>query len=363
MGRVGKELASRCESWVGSDISPNMLRVAGRRLKNLPNVSLQLLEKSSFKGVFTDGEFDKAYSVAVFCHLDKEDLFLYLRDLYRVIRPGGILYVETWNLAHPIGWYRWEYEVRHWSRLTCNQRKDAGRNQFCHPKEFELYVERAGFDILVQFNGSPWMQIVAGKETSNQRKQILKTHLVKNADVISFSETFSECYEKIIDLQYGEIDVNEMMVFLDSYDGEEEAALFRSYVESKWIRPKEQYRELVKKIRQIVTTTLLPAAIVVVVSKGDEELISLDGRSAWHFMQEENGSFSGHYPESSASAIWQLKRLRARGAQFLVLPSTFFWWLSYYSEFAEYLAERYSSVEYKDVCLVYSLTETAADHT
>lgn len=363
VGRVGKELASRCSSWVGSDISPNMLRVAEQRLRDVPNITLQQLERSSFEGIFADGEFDKAYSVAVFCHLDKEDLFLYLRDLYRVIRPGGVIYVETWNLAHPIGWHRWEFEVQNWSCLASNERKDAGRNQFCHPEEFALYVEQAGFDILAQFNDSPWIQIIAGKETSNQRKKDLKTHLTKYAEAISFSETFSKCYNRIIDLQYGVIDVVEMTTYLDSFDGEEEAALFRSYVESKWIRPKEQYRDLVKKIRQIVDTTLPSEATVLVASQGDENLLSLNGRPAYHFLQAEDGSYLWHHPESSAAAIGQLKQLRDDGGEFLVLPATLFWWLSYYSEFSEYLTERYSSVEHKDVCLVYCLTETATGIT
>jgi SAM-dependent methyltransferase len=118
VGRIGKELAPRCSKWVGCDISPNMLKAAAHRLEGLPNISFRQLARSSFDGVFPDGKFDKAYSVAVFCHMDKEDLFLYLQDLYRIIRPGGVIYVETWNLAHPVGWRRWEHEVRNWSRLA-----------------------------------------------------------------------------------------------------------------------------------------------------------------------------------------------------------------------------------------------------
>jgi len=234
VGRIGKELASRCTQWVGSDISPNMLKAAAQRLDGMSNIDLRLLERSSFDGVFADGSFDKAYSVAVFCHMDKEDLFLYLRDLHRIMRPGGVIYVETWNLAHPVGWRRWGLEVRNWSQLVAGERKDAGRNQFCHPAEFALYVERAGFELLAQHSNSPWTQIVAGKDLSDECRESLRSHMDRHAGLIAYSETFSNCFEKTMDLHNGEIDIAEIYVFLDSIADTEEAALFRPYIEAIW---------------------------------------------------------------------------------------------------------------------------------
>ncbi len=49
--------------------------------------------------MFAAASFDKAYAVAVLIHLDKEDVFLYLREVARILRPGGLLYVDTWNLV------------------------------------------------------------------------------------------------------------------------------------------------------------------------------------------------------------------------------------------------------------------------
>ena len=234
VGRIGKELAPRCSQWVGCDISPNMLKAAAHRLEGLPNIGFRQLERSSFDGVFPDGDFDKAYSVAVFCHMDKEDLFLYLQDLHRIIRPGGVIYVETWNLAHPVGWRRWEHEVRNWSRLAAGDRKDAGRNQFCHPSEFALYVEHAGFEMLAQHSDSPWTQIVAAKDLNDERRQELRSRLEQNAGAIAYSETFSRCFEKTMDLHNGDIDFEGMRAFLDSIDGTEESALLRPYNEASW---------------------------------------------------------------------------------------------------------------------------------
>ena len=33
-----------------------------------------------------------------------------------------------------------------------------------------------------------------------------------------------------------------------------------------------------------------------VISKGDEALLNLDGRKAWHFPQDEQGSYLGYHP-------------------------------------------------------------------
>ncbi len=234
VGRIGRELAAQCAHWVGSDISPNMLKAAAHRLAELQNVEFAQLDRSSFQGLFADDSFDKAYSVAVFCHMDKEDLFLYLRDLHRIIRPGGLIYIETWNLAHPVGWRRWEHEVRNWSRLAAGERKDAGRNQFCHPAELSLYVEQAGFEPLARYDNSPWVQIIAGKSMDGARQERLRSLFEENAQAIAYSEIFSVCFEKTMDLHNGEIETPEMLSYLDSIAGTPEGALFRPYIEASW---------------------------------------------------------------------------------------------------------------------------------
>jgi hypothetical protein len=44
------------------------------------------------------------------------------------------------------------------------------------------------------------------------------------------------------------------------------------------------------------------------------------------------------HPLDSADAMADLERLRARGATHLVFYSGSLWWLTYYREFADYLA-------------------------
>ena len=74
------------------------------------NVGFTELKRSRLDGL-ADASFDKAYCVAVFIHMDKEDFFLYLEELARVLKPGGLLYFDTWNLASTVGWRRFMLEV------------------------------------------------------------------------------------------------------------------------------------------------------------------------------------------------------------------------------------------------------------
>lgn len=52
---------------------------------------------------------------------------------------------------------------------------------------------------------------------------------------------------------------------------------------------------------------------MIVVSRGDSDLLNLGGRQAWHFPQTEDGVYAGYYPADSTEAITHLEVLRAKG--------------------------------------------------
>jgi len=109
-------------------------------------------------------------------------------------------------------------------------------------------------------------------------------------------------------------------------------------------REKPAYRELVEGIRRCVCEVVPRGATVAVISKGDVELLKLEGREAWHFPQGEDGVYAGHYPANSHVCIAELERLRSKGAQFLVIPATARWWLRHYRQFGEHLEARYGAL-------------------
>ncbi len=118
------------------------------------------------------------------------------------------------------------------------------------------------------------------------------------------------------------------------------------------------YEKLLDQIRKVVRATLPSDAIVAVVSKGDAELLDLDGRRGWHFPQSEDGRYTGYHPADSEEAITQLKRLRLKGAQFLLLPQTALWWLEHYKEFGQYLETHFRvAAGHPSKCVIIDLRE------
>ena len=92
---------------------------------------------------------------------------------------------------------------------------------------------------------------------------------------------------------------------------------------------------------------LLPpgAGPVAVVSRGDSDLIRLEGRAGWHFPCTDDGAYAGHHPTDSDAAIEQLEEVRRRGARYLVIPSSSGWWLDHYVGFHDHLNTRYTLTE------------------
>lgn len=115
------------------------------------------------------------------------------------------------------------------------------------------------------------------------------------------------------------------------------------------------YRKLLTEVREAVASNLPAESVVLVVSRGDEELLGLDGRQGWHFPRTDDGGHPGHNPPDSGWAISHLEQLRAKGAEYLLIPRTELWWLDHYAGFASHLERRYRIVARDDVCTIFSL--------
>jgi 8-oxo-dGTP pyrophosphatase MutT (NUDIX family) len=135
--------------------------------------------------------------------------------------------------------------------------------------------------------------------------------------------------------------------------------------EEKWGEPWQpysrrlnpRYMSMTRRIRELVSENLPPEARVLVVSRGDEELLKLGAdRRASHFPESPDGEYGGHHPADSSEAIDHLESARERGAQYLLLPETGFWWLDHYGEFIDHLESRYRTVvQDDDACLIFAL--------
>lgn len=122
------------------------------------------------------------------------------------------------------------------------------------------------------------------------------------------------------------------------------------------------YQQLIGSVRQVVHASIPREAIILVVSRGDDDLLRLDERVAWHFPRTANGIYAGHYPKDSAAAIEHLESLRAAGAQYLLFPQTAFWWLDHYAAFKQHLEQNYRVLaKREDTCLIYALRAPSSE--
>jgi SAM-dependent methyltransferase len=233
VARIGRELAPLCKRWYGVDISENMLKVAQSRTAQLNNMEFHQLSQTSL-AMFADNSLDKAYSVAVFIHLDKEDFFLYLRELARVLRPGGMLYFDTWNLAHQVGWKRWLMEVEQWARADQTQRKGVARNQFCVSEEVQLCIHKAELAEICCLIDSPWIQMIAIKPGEGLNLDAVRKQVRKNLPEIAFSPLWSQLFSSLLDVLSGQKKAGDFWQELNNLGFALEAGPYRQYFLGLW---------------------------------------------------------------------------------------------------------------------------------
>lgn len=234
VARIGRELAGRVAFWQGVDISANMLGVARERLAaaGLARVALAPLERTSLS-MLADASFDKAYCVAVFIHMDKEDFFVYLRELQRVLVPGGRLYFDAWNLAHPIGFKRFAYEVAAHTAGDPGQRKDVARNQFCTPQEVAIYLREAGFETVLMLDDSPQVQAVALKPGGESARDV-GLRLAREQQAIAYSPRWSRLFERLLGVIYEGAHPRPLYEELDPNHPDPEIPAFRAWLRAFW---------------------------------------------------------------------------------------------------------------------------------
>jgi glycosyltransferase involved in cell wall biosynthesis len=115
------------------------------------------------------------------------------------------------------------------------------------------------------------------------------------------------------------------------------------------------YRDLVRDIQHIVSCVVPAGGVVMVVSKGDDNLLQLGERIGRHFPETETGVYVGYHPRDSAAAITTLESAIDRGHEYLLFPGTSLWWLDHYSAFRAYLEARYPRLWSDRRCVLYDV--------
>ncbi|MBL9172289.1 MAG: class I SAM-dependent methyltransferase [Verrucomicrobiales bacterium] len=93
------ELRRRGIDCVGVDASADMLEYAGQRLREHGLDSSGLLQSDCRQTPFPDAHFDAVLCIGVISYLP--DYELALREIRRILKPGGLLIISWRNATHP----------------------------------------------------------------------------------------------------------------------------------------------------------------------------------------------------------------------------------------------------------------------
>lgn len=158
VGRVGKVLSPKCLKWIGTDISSSMVRHAAQRLKGAGNVELVELSTVGLRE-FSGNSVDLVYCTVVFMHLYEWDRYTYVREAFRVLKPGGRCFFDSVDLTLTHGWKvfmdgcAWDMNERpaHLSMASTGE-------------ELQTYALRAGFkDVKVHRWDDTWVGVTGIK--------------------------------------------------------------------------------------------------------------------------------------------------------------------------------------------------------
>lgn len=84
--------------YTGLDVDPKIREIAKRKL-NKYNLKIPLRLYDGEKLPFESASFDKVYSCLVFHHLDRATKLRSLKEIHRVLKPGGKLIIGDWGKA------------------------------------------------------------------------------------------------------------------------------------------------------------------------------------------------------------------------------------------------------------------------
>lgn len=158
VGRLTRAMAGYFTDCWGIDISPTMVRLAAEFNHDLPQCRFALNESGDLQK-FPDGQFGFVYSSIVLQHIQARHSKRYLRELVRVLKPGGILIVQVLDRFQAGAVARWRQALgvrRRLRKLTSGRNGTHFMELHCiHENEVRRVVESSGAKIVdVRFTNS-----------------------------------------------------------------------------------------------------------------------------------------------------------------------------------------------------------------
>lgn len=142
-GRFTQLLLQYSQEVICTDISKKMLALLKARFAEEPRVKYLLTDGISLTGV-SDENVDCVASLDTFVHIEPRQIFNYLVQFQRVMKPGGIGIIHHSNVDSEIGWQVFLANMVTELRF----RRGFAAHSIMNPALMKTFVERAGFKVL-----------------------------------------------------------------------------------------------------------------------------------------------------------------------------------------------------------------------
>lgn len=129
----------------GIDFSGEMLQLAQKYADKF-ELDIELVEGDARDLPYQDNSLDYAIAIATYHHLENEpDRLSALRELHRVLKPGGEAFITVWNRRQPRFWFRGKDILVPW------RSRELTLYRYYHLftyRELEKLVKQAGLEVL-----------------------------------------------------------------------------------------------------------------------------------------------------------------------------------------------------------------------
>ena len=97
IGRIAKWVSPLIKEYYGVDFSTEMIKKAKEIFKDHKNVNFFVNNGIDLE--FEDNKFDVVYVFLLFQHMTKENTLNYIKEVYRILKKGGIFFANNIGLA------------------------------------------------------------------------------------------------------------------------------------------------------------------------------------------------------------------------------------------------------------------------
>jgi ubiquinone/menaquinone biosynthesis C-methylase UbiE len=153
-GKYSEKLAPLCTGLICADVSGRMIERAKQRLHGLTNIEFAKLNGLDLSQ-FASESINFVFSFDCFVHIEIEDVYCYLQEIKRVLKPEGRGLLHFANLNSEEGWHKFITEAP----INRGRQKHFDRFCFLTWEIVEKFFRSLELNI-VTYQREPWRDIL-----------------------------------------------------------------------------------------------------------------------------------------------------------------------------------------------------------